>query len=143
MRPGRKERSRPMLLVKARIGSSEIHGTGCFAAEPIKQGQLVWTFDPRIDNRIPVEDIPSLPQPARDFLDMYGFEEVVAGRTFVTLCGDHGKHMNHSEQPNCAETPEGNNIAARDIAEGEELTCNYYLFDGKAAERIFGPAGKP
>lgn len=141
MRPGREEHSKPMMVVRVKVQASEIHGLGCFAAEPIAAGQLVWTFDPRIDSRVPVEEIPNLPQPAREFLAMYGFEEVVDGRTYVTLCGDHGKHMNHSDTPNCLETPEGDNIAGRDIPAGEELTCDYYLFDGKAAERIFNPAG--
>ena len=43
------------------------------------------------------------------------------------LCGDNGKFMNHSFDPNC-DDQEGP-CTMRDIAEGEELTCDYRLFD--------------
>lgn len=128
-----------MLVVKARVKDSEIHGLGCFAAEPIARGQLVWTFDDRIDIRIPLERINGLPESAREFLDMYAFQEERDGKTYLILCGDHGKHMNHSEQPNTTEESNGDNRASRDIAAGEELTCNYFLFDAEAAARIGRP----
>lgn len=128
-----------MMVVNVRVKDSAIHGLGCFADQPIAKGQLVWTFDDRIDLRIPVERVPGLPQPARDFLDMYAFQEVKDGKTYLILCGDHGKHMNHSEQPNTTEESNGDNRAARDIAAGEELTCNYFLFDAGAAARIGRP----
>ena len=43
--------------------------------------------------------------------------------------------MNHADDPNTAGVHiegsiEGYDVATRDIAEGEELTCDYRLFDG-------------
>ena len=40
------------------------------------------------------------------------------------LCSDDQKYINHSRQPNITSTPE-QDVAARDIAAGEELVCNY------------------
>ncbi|MBI3160623.1 MAG: SET domain-containing protein [Chloroflexi bacterium] len=127
-----------MLLVRAHLKSSEIHGLGCFAAEPIARGQRVWTFDDRIDVRVPVEELPNLPGPARDFLDMYGYEEVLDGRAYIVLAGDHAKHMNHSDAPNVLEVGNGDEIAGRDIQPGEELTCDYNAFDPKSIARFRG-----
>ena len=53
---------------------------------------------------------------------------MVDGRKVITLCGDHSKHMNHAGAPNILSAGE-HDVAARDIASGEELTCNYYDFD--------------
>ena len=54
----------------------------------------------------------------------------------ITLCGDHAKHMNHSDDPNLLDLE--TNVAARDIAAGEELTCNYYIFDLDASRKLRG-----
>ncbi|PKM07970.1 MAG: hypothetical protein CVV14_06225 [Gammaproteobacteria bacterium HGW-Gammaproteobacteria-4] len=41
---------------------------------------------------------------------------------------DNARYMNHSDTPNLIEV-DGCNYTARDIAEGEELTCDYRVFD--------------
>ena len=120
-----------MLLVRAYVGPSPIHGTGCFAAEAIKKGQVVWVLDERIDGIIPAIKLPEFPPPAQEFLLMYGYQTMQGGEKVIILCGDHAKHMNHSDEPNLIEIddPEGADVAARDIEAGEELTCDYYSFD--------------
>ena len=40
--------------------------------------------------------------------------------------------MNHSFDPNCDEREGQNTVAARDIAVGEELTCDCRAFDVKS-----------
>jgi SET domain-containing protein len=49
------------------------------------------------------------------------------------LPGDHDRYMNHSDEPNVGMNPNGNteNLALRDIAAGEELTCDYRTFDAE------------
>jgi SET domain-containing protein len=37
--------------------------------------------------------------------------------------------MNHSEEPNCDDIGSYITLAARDIQPGEELTCDYRVFD--------------
>ncbi|MBC7234389.1 MAG: SET domain-containing protein [Chloroflexi bacterium] len=126
-----------MLLINATIGPSPIHGIGVFTREPIKKGQLVWVRDPRIDISIPVSDIAAFPKPVQDFIYMYGYMTMEHGRKVIVLCGDHGKHMNHADEPNLIEAEDGiSDIAARDIEAGEELTCNYYHFDLDAARKL-------
>jgi SET domain-containing protein len=49
--------------------------------------------------------------------------------------------MNHSEKPNLLDLE--TNIAARDIQAGEELTCNYYLFDLDADRKLRGKVRSP
>lgn len=118
-----------MLLVRARIGLSTIHGIGCFAAEPIRKGQLVWVLDERLDSVIPFAELCTFPPPAQEFWLMYGYQIERNGERIIVMCGDHAKHMNHAAEPNLGEDAARQNVALRDIAPGEELTCDYYSFD--------------
>ena len=120
-----------MLLVNVSVKPSPIHGLGCFANEPIARGQIVWTYDERIDRRIPAEQVPELPRLTQDFLKVYGYAEMINGRKLITVCGDNARFINHSSEPNISanEPGTGNDVAARDIAAGEELTEDYYRFD--------------
>jgi len=117
-----------MLLVKASLKPSAIHGLGCFTEEHITKGQLVWVYDERIDVRIRESELPNLPEPVQEFLHYYGYMEMFEGERIIVLCGDHSKHMNHADEPNLLDAGQ-QNFAARDIEIGEELTCDYYWFD--------------
>lgn len=118
-----------MLLYSTRIAMSTIHGLGCFTTEDIKQGAIVWQYDERLDRRIPKSELTNFPLGVQAYLNMYAYEEDIDGVRMMTLCGDQAKHMNHSDTPNLSEGPQGVNLAARDITAGEELTCDYRLFD--------------
>ncbi len=127
-----------MLLVRASVRPSATHGLGCFTDERIRRGQVVWVFDPRIDIRILLTEVPALPKPAQDFWAKYGYVEIQEGRKIVTLCGDHAKHFNHSDRPNLiAGGPNLDaDVAAHDIEAGDELTCDYYTFDLDAERKL-------
>ena len=129
-----------MLLVRTQLKPSRVHGLGCFAAERIKRGTVVWTLDESIDMMMPLAKLGSLAPPAERFYLTYGHVEMRDGEKMVILCGDHAKHMNHSDEPNVIEgDPERDeNLAARDIEVGEELTCNYYIFDLDAERKLGG-----
>lgn len=129
-----------MLLVKTDLKPSRIHGLGCFAVGRISRGSVVWIFDERIDVRIHFAKLANLPQTAERFFLRYGYVELRDGEKVVTLCGDHAKYMNHADQPNVIEsgTERQENVAARDIEAGEELTCNYFLFDLDAERKLSG-----
>jgi hypothetical protein len=129
-----------MLLIRASVRPSPIHGLGCFTEERISAGQVVWIFDARIDTRVAIADLPTLPGSARDFLLAYRYEEMHEGERTIVLCGDHAKYMNHSDAPNLIDSE--TNIAARDIEAGEELTCNYYTFDLDAHRKLGSRAGE-
>ena len=124
-----------MLLVHASLRPSAIHGLGCFTDEPIAKGEVIWVFDPRVDIRLPVEELAALPQPIRAYYAKYGYAEMAEGRKVITLCGDHSKHMNHAAEPNVLSLSD-RDVAARDIAAGEELTCDYRTFDLDATAKL-------
>jgi hypothetical protein len=123
-----------MLLVRTRIGPSTIHGIGVFAEERIKKGQSIWIFDSRIDARVPISDLPTFPAPMQAFLRKHGYEEMHEGVHTIVLCGDHARHVNHSDEPNVIDGE--TDVAARDIEPGEEITCNYYTFDLDAERKL-------
>lgn len=125
-----------MLTVKTFIKFSDIHGIGCFAGEDIKKGDLVWRFDERVDMVFDEEDFAKFPDSFKDFLSIYAYSPVSEDDKVYILCADHAKHMNHSTDPNLFESPEGDNIALRDIKKGEELTCDYNVFDKDASVKL-------
>jgi SET domain-containing protein len=121
-----------MLLVKTRIGFSQINGLGLFAAEFIPKGTPVWKMVRWFDLILTKEQMDKLSDPAREqflrcgHLDMYTGEYV--------LCADEARYLNHSETPNirCSDSSDGNedlDVAIRDIEEGEEITINYKEYD--------------
>ena len=125
-----------MLLVSASVRPSPIHGLGCFTNERIAQGQVVWQFDARLDLQIAASEVAVLPPSVQEFLRMYAYLEVCKGVTVYTLCGDHARHMNHAATANLLSVNSQTDTALRDIAVGEELTCNYYEFDLDGAEKL-------
>jgi len=126
-----------MFVVHTHLQTSPIHGIGVFTDEPIKKGQIVWQFDPRVDILIPLEEKPKFPPAMQDYLSMLAYIEETSSRKMMVLCADNAKHVNHSDDPNLLDTPDGSQeYAAQDIAAGEELTCNYFISDLEAARKL-------
>jgi len=113
-----------MLMVKTEIGSSS-HGIGLFAAENINIGQQVWKFDENSSKIITSTD--GMPELFKQFLKTYAYYVPNIG-IIVNL--DNARYMNHSDNPNICEKDDGCNYATRDIKIGEEITCDYRIFDG-------------
>lgn len=119
-----------MLLVKTYLDKSAIHGIGLFAAEPIEKGTVLWRLDPAIDVRLTVDEIERLAPSAREQIRKYTYRDRLLGA--YVLCGDDARFFNHAPDPNCIDLPSaggGTTVARRDIAKGEELTCDYAAFD--------------
>src|SRR5262249_12820082 len=133
-----------MLVVRASVGASAIHGMGCLAAEPIARGQVVWVFHEGLDVAVAERDLAALPDAVRAFLGTYAFAPHEAPDV-VILCGDHARHINHSPRPNVVRSERhaylGEYVAAVDIAVGDELTCDYFAFDTRAADKLAGHDG--
>lgn len=128
-----------MLLVQTYLAPSPTHGIGCFAAAPIAKGQLVWVYDPRIDLRLSLEMVEQLPSSAREMVHWYGYLTAYGGEHAFILCGDNARHINHAATPNLLDVIDERgeiNLAARDIAVGEELTCDYFAFDLAARDKL-------
>jgi SET domain-containing protein len=132
-----------MLLVRTRLGQSPIEGTGLFAAEPILAGTVTWRFMPGFDQLFTADQIADLPDIARAAVENYTYLHAPSG--LYVYCLDNARFMNHADDANTAGVHsdggiEGYDVATRDIAEGEELTCDYRVFDAGYAWKI-GPAG--
>lgn len=121
-----------MMLVPCYLAASQIEGLGVYSREPIKKGQLIWKFDPRIDRVIPLDSFSDADERLDDFLKRYTYVPHF-DRSVCILDGDEGRYMNHSETPNTdfSSTTE-TGYALFDIAAGVELTCDYREFDTTA-----------
>lgn len=132
-----------MLLVKTVVRESAIHGLGLFADQDIAAGELVWEFDPLIDRILRVEDLERLPEHARLFVEVYS--EYFADLGLLVLSGDNDRFTNHSADPNTVVVlpngPAAKVIAARDIAAGEEITCDYTVIRTLGYEVVAEAAG--
>ena len=116
-----------MLMVETELRQSEIHGTGVFLKKPVRKGELIWRFDSRIDRVYSEEEIASLPEGVQNFLRTYSTWHE-ATQLWI-LCGDNGRHFNHSDTPNTLSLGAGfgDDVAAEDLPAGIELTTNYAL----------------
>jgi len=97
---------------------------GVFAAQPIASGTLIWKLNPDFDRVIPRNAYESAQEPLKTFLDRYAYPNPENPDEIVYEV-DNGRFMNHSETPNTDFSDTGGAVTLRDIAAGEELTCNY------------------
>ena len=119
-----------MLQVKTRLDRSRVHGIGLFADEFIPEGTVIWEFHSSVDTKLTSEQIAQLSLPCQEQMRRYTYREKFSGK--YVLCGDDARFFNHSADPNCIDidnAAEGLTIARRNIYPGEELTCDYALFD--------------
>lgn len=115
-----------MMLVRCRLGRSRIEGLGVFAEDDIPAGAPVWRFDPDFDLLVTRERLAAAPVHVRAFWARYAFE-MRDHPGCMALDGDDGRFMNHSPDANLDFSQPGMAVAARPIAAGEELTCDYQL----------------
>lgn len=129
-----------MLLVKACAKPSALHGLGVFAVEFVPRGTPIWRFEPGFDRAFTPQQFAALPELAQAHLRQHAYPDAVSGNWI--LSGDLTIFMNHSSPPNTGAPPGApepvTTVALRDIAAGEELTCDYYAFDDAAVTKL-GP----
>lgn len=122
-----------MLKVPTIVKESPIHGLGCFAAEAIPAGTVVWQMHWKVDR-----GLPSYPEKSWEWEHSYRSHR---GNGWI-LPRDNAAWMNFASDPNLREGPvcpldEPVLVAARDIAAGEELTVGLET-DGDAARKVAG-----
>ena len=111
----------PRLIVR----SSDIHAAGCFTLDPIPSGTRVLEY---AGERISKGE-GDVRYEGRPFTYLFGIgdgEVVIDGHSMAMF-------VNHSCDPNCETDEEDGRIfisSIRDIAAGEELTYDYWLYDG-------------
>jgi uncharacterized protein len=132
-----------MLMVKTKLGMSAIEGVGIFADEDIPKGTVTWRFMTGFDQTFNNGDLARLPETAR--LEMLRYVYLHSGTGRYVFCLDNARFMNHASDPNTAGVypgPEAEDydIATRDIAKGEELTCDYAVFDAETDVKLGLPS---
>ena len=119
-------------LLRLIIRSSDIHAAGCFTLESIPKGTRVLEYTGERITKAEGDDRYD----GRPFTYLFG-----VGDGEVIIDG-HGMAMfvNHSCDPNCETDEEDDRvyiITLRDVAAGEELTYDYWLYDGDDDARCY------
>jgi SET domain-containing protein len=136
-----------MLMIETYVGPSKIHGVGCFAAQDVPVGALIWSFNARFALEVRYDDLAcaSVPSAFRRLIDVYAWNfDGETDSVFLDL--DNARFMNHSLTPNTAWIDLPNRIsygfAAQDLAPGDEITTNYKEEDTWWAQRTDIPASE-
>ena len=126
-----------MLKIKTYIDKSTIPnaGIGCFAAEDIKSGSLIWEFNPFFDRVYTDENLLHMSELEQEFVKIYAFKWY----NIYYLCIDNGRFFNHSDTNYNTIDPSGEykTYAARDIFKGEEIISNYNNFSANENDKLF------
>jgi len=120
-----------MIHIKYALKTSDLHGVGLFADQPIPAGTLVYTASPLLDLNITQEQFDSLDQKEKDEILWWGFFDEPSRKWHVDF--DVSKFINHSYKATLSQDKDHDEaylVAMRDIARGEELTQNYLEFEG-------------
>lgn len=123
-----------MLVIPTYIERSEIDGLGLFAASNIESGSITWYLDPSIDLVMSKELFNTIISVVEDPEQKERLTKWSYTRNEdIIFCVDNAKFINHSNSPNIK--CEGQyDVAIRDIAKGEEITCDYRQFEDEPNE---------
>ena len=125
-----------MLIIATNLQPSAVHGLGVFTAQAVRAGEVISRYLPPFDVQFPAALLPALSAAECAYLKNFAYRSRYTGLYILT--GDHDRYMNHSATPNVGMNPNGNteNLALRDLAAGEELTCDYRTFDADWREKL-------
>jgi SET domain-containing protein len=123
-----------MLLIKTKIGKSDVEGIGLFADQFIPKGTVTWKFDPRFDIYFEPSDVEKMSELQKDLIMHFAYLSKKSGKYVYSI--DNTRFTNHSTSPNIAEDEnlfvgdaEICTVATRDIQIGEEVTIDYRAID--------------
>jgi hypothetical protein len=100
-------------------------GAGTFATRPLRKGTILWVLD-ELDRVMTPDEVDGLPELLRPVMDRYSYVDR-HGRHI--LCWDHGRYMNHACDAVTIGVADAFEIAVRDVAEGEQVTCDYGILN--------------
>jgi hypothetical protein len=98
-------------------------GLGVFATAFIPRGTVVWVRD-GLDQVVDDARLAALPPLLQAQVERYAH---VDGQGRRVLCWDHARYMNHACDPSTTSVGTLMEIARRDLAPGDALTCEYGL----------------
>ena len=110
-----------MLIVPTYVAPSKISGNGLFAKEAIARGEVVYKRHAHSYKVIPAKEAETLPECVQQFLR----HRATLRPDGWYIAWDDGHFINHADEPNLIYDHNGDVIAARNIAAGDELTENY------------------
>jgi len=110
-----------MLTIDTKLQHSNIHGTGVFASEIIRKGDVVWMLEDNFLKSFDSETYKQMSTKEQEFLNEYATLE---GDTWW-LDLDNTRFINHSITPNIEFKDGVEAVALRNIFIGEEITCDY------------------
>ncbi len=119
------------------VRRSRVHGRGLFARTPYDQGDLVGEYQGRLIHEDEEVDTTSAQHPDPAYTLLFAIDDGLMIDAGVK--GNSIRFMNHSCDPNCETTLEGDKVfvhALRHIDPGEELTYDYNLTPGDPS---YGP----
>lgn len=96
-------------------------GYGVVATKAIPAGTIVWAPDP-LDRRISAGEFAALPGLMKAEVEHFAYADQAGNRV---LAWDRARYVNHSCAPTCISGGYDCNIAASDLAPGDELTDDY------------------
>jgi uncharacterized protein len=121
-----------MIHIKYKLKTSELHGIGLFADQPIKKGDLIYTASPLLDLNITQVQFENLDQKEKDEILWWGFFDQPSQMWHVDF--DVSKFINHSNDATLTQDlkhDEAHLVSTRDINSDEELTQNYLEFESE------------
>ncbi|MGP3948146.1 SET domain-containing protein [Streptomyces sp. 7N604] len=113
-----------MLTKGIDVRASRTHNVGLFATETIPAGTAIWNPCTKC-SRWSKEEVAALPGARFAALDTYG-HLLSDGSLLLPCLGAY--LMNHSCEANVLDLGLDFGVAVRDIAAGEEVTCDYATF---------------
>ncbi len=117
-----------MLNVETYVSNSIFHGLGLFAKNDIQQGEIIWTYNQKIDHSYTIEEWNDLKEtlssPSFKTLQNFAYKE----RDKYFICSDNAQYMNHhAHDYNVKNSKDLNTMyALRNISKDEELLYNYF-----------------
>ena len=113
-----------MLIVNTYLDKSKIHGVGVFADEFIKEKTLISQIIPGLDCVVEKDSLKNLEDSIQKHFTDHAYNYDLDSNLLVLELGNTN-YINHSDNPNI----DNEGQALKDINIGDELTCNYKLFD--------------
>ncbi len=96
-------------------------GYGVFATKPIPRGTVTWVLC-QFDKIMTPAEVDNLPSAYMPLIERYSY---VNGDGNYVLCWDYGRNINHGCDAAMMGVGADFEIAVRDIAVGEQITCEY------------------
>jgi SET domain-containing protein len=129
-----------MLEVETYLRTSPINGIGLFSKNAIPKGTIIWRFREGFDTVLNKKEFDRLPKYAKQTIIHYMFySNDLEG---YVIMPDDARFFNHSTTPNTKTVTDDSGhiepmtLASRDILTDEEITSDYYEFDGSAKQKL-------